>query len=68
MKRSSFLRDSDLDGIDAGIGLLLTEYGRGNISPEDVVLNIGHLVVIIDIGNEAEVSTFIANPMLLQKD
>jgi hypothetical protein len=26
MKRTSFLRDTDLDGIDAGIGLLLTEY------------------------------------------
>ena len=68
MKRPSQLDENTLDGIDVALGVLLTAYGREEISAGDFILNVGHMVSAVDLGNLTEVATFISHPLFIRPD
>ena len=61
MMRTQIVTKSQIKTLDTFVGNVLDAYKNGAISRQDAVLDIGHVLVAVDKGNETEFVQFPAN-------
>jgi hypothetical protein len=61
MSRKQIVSNKQLGGIDKFVGAVLDAYNSGSITRQDAILDIGHVIVAVDEGNETEIVQYPIN-------